>query len=687
MAERSIPYDIITPLGTLQFNRNEDTEFMWFEDPPTGMDAAKLRHEILDLAQADGAVVPAAYREAIYPAFKGLIVVEADVGRDWFDLTERRIMSDLLRARLGSLGTADGTLKWLPSGSVHDSAITATGNEITDATRVALVQGDGVTAPDSSYGIWETSTNYITNGGLETNTTGWTAVGSTLTRVTTVKKFGAAGGQIVTNNAGANEGGYHSFTTPGSLSGGVGFMCSVWMRRSGVQNPTVRLRITDNAGATIVTGTPITLTSTYQRLSLLLPSPATTTTYRFYIETDVQQAVTYFFDGVQAENQPLVTPYIETNGGTATRGAAAVDLPASAIDETQGWVAMRIRPRWPGSAPPHGLSGGIQMFHWGTTTSDRVAGSISVQSGVPSLQTIRRTGGSGPGETEAEPLTHADGEAITAVFAWEVDRVRVAGQGRAFEETTTLVAPPVLAATTFVVGSDPTSGTARQIDGEVLWIACGTGTLTDDDSATFHAFGDADPSFSDLPGEQTDADATLLWTADDGFVQMPEWRQRTVRLFDGPEIEEGGMLDPFAFALVAGDPLAYSEHLQTSADIACNGAAVSVTNGGLAPTWPLLRIYGAVTSPILKNNTTGERVELDINGGLVIANGDYIEIDTHPLVQTVVHSDGSHKVAYLDRAVSSFWNLAVGANLIEFDGSSPSGAVKAVVIWRDAWYG
>jgi hypothetical protein len=55
------------------------------------------------------------------------------------------------------------------------NAIAFSGNEITDTKRAANTQGDGRAAPDSSTGIWESTTNLVTNGGFESNTTGWGA--------------------------------------------------------------------------------------------------------------------------------------------------------------------------------------------------------------------------------------------------------------------------------------------------------------------------------------------------------------------------------------------------------------------------------------------------------------------------------------------------------------------------------
>src|SRR3990167_7328432 len=75
----------------------------------------------------------------------------------------------------------------------YTRTLTTSGNEITDAVRTTNTQGDGLTPPDSSYCIWQSTTNLNTNGGLETNTTGWTASSkSSLARSTEQAKFGTA---------------------------------------------------------------------------------------------------------------------------------------------------------------------------------------------------------------------------------------------------------------------------------------------------------------------------------------------------------------------------------------------------------------------------------------------------------------------------------------------------------------
>lgn len=176
------------------------------------------------------------------------------------------------------------------------------------------------------------------------------------------------------------------------------------------------------------------------------------------------------------------------------------------------------------------------------------------------------------------------------------------------------------------------------------------------------------------------ADGTLKWTPT-GASQ----RQRTCRLLDGPDMpgESGQVLKSFQFTLVCADPLAYSVTENTSSDIATNGVAVNITNGGDVPTWPRIRIHGAVTDPIIKNNTTGKQIKLVGT----IANGTYIEIVTNPTVRSVALNDGTSKVGMYDTANSEMWPLEVGVNAVELDGTTPSGGHKAVVYHRDAFAG
>ena len=72
---------------------------------------------------------------------------------------------------------------------VVSNPLTASGNEITDGVRITDTQGDG-RAAESSMGIWQATSNLITNGSFETNLTGWVAQAATITQDATSHVFG-----------------------------------------------------------------------------------------------------------------------------------------------------------------------------------------------------------------------------------------------------------------------------------------------------------------------------------------------------------------------------------------------------------------------------------------------------------------------------------------------------------------
>ena len=95
---------------------------------------------------------------------------------------------------------------------------TLSGNEITDITRRTNTQGDGLLPEQGSTGIWEATTNLVTNGGLESNTTGWnsgasfgTNAGATISRVASQRKFGGFSLEVITPGVASSEGCFFDF--------------------------------------------------------------------------------------------------------------------------------------------------------------------------------------------------------------------------------------------------------------------------------------------------------------------------------------------------------------------------------------------------------------------------------------------------------------------------------------------
>jgi hypothetical protein len=105
----------------------------------------------------------------------------------------------------------------------------------------------------------------------------------------------------------------------------------------------------------------------------------------------------------------------------------------------------------------------------------------------------------------------------------------------------------------------------------------------------------------------------------------------------------GGLLFPFLF------PIMFS---------GSGGGVANVVNGGIAPTPPVIRVYGSVTAPEIVLLTTGERMVLT---GEVPA-GEYIELDHG--ARTVRIGGQTDRMSLLDDAASTFFDVPPGAHAI-----------------------
>lgn len=132
-----------------------------------------------------------------------------------------------------------------------------------------------------------------------------------------------------------------------------------------------------------------------------------------------------------------------------------------------------------------------------------------------------------------------------------------------------------------------------------------------------------------------------------------------------PIIGLGGLLLPLVFpidlsgSVAGGDP---------------------ATNSGDAATFPLLRVYGPITQPILENLTTGEAI---VFSG-TIATGEYVEVNTATRDVTFGVAGGS---AYflLDRAQTSFWSMPPGTTQMRLRCSAFSDDARLVVTYSNAY--
>lgn len=105
------------------------------------------------------------------------------------------------------------------------------------------------------------------------------------------------------------------------------------------------------------------------------------------------------------------------------------------------------------------------------------------------------------------------------------------------------------------------------------------------------------------------------------------------------------------------------------------GAALytTVTNGGNVFAFPVFKIYGQLTKPVLTDVLNSVSMSLD----MTIASGDWIEIDTYN--RTIVDQDGNNQ---LDKLLDDFLRLMVGVNNFQLlsDDAGDDGYIE--VTWQ-----
>lgn len=359
--------------------------------------------------------------------------------------------------------------------------LTFSGGLITDAVRTANIQGDGLTPP-AGVGVWEATTNLCTNGGFETDLTGWTALNTTVaTRVTSQAKFGTASAQVVLDTTNQVEGIFFAI----NYTNGTVYTISAWVNGPAGE----QLRLATSAQAS----SPVTLAGGWQRLTFTFTAGVAETTLYVIRAAGATSAITYYVDGVQAEAKPIATPYVQTNGGTAARAAGRVQAPATLLSATQGWVAFRVRLDVDLSSLTD-----PRLFEWGDDSTHLLRLFWSNSQGK-----FRMQRGNGTLADAGQAATVTAGTVLTVVAAWDATTTKVSINGAAFTSAAN-TGIPTLAATLFDLATGPIIGGISPLDGDIFWFACGTGTLTNTDAATINGFGNTPPALTSVPGNVTD---------------------------------------------------------------------------------------------------------------------------------------------------------------------------------------
>lgn len=186
------------------------------------------------------------------------------------------------------------------------------------------------------------STNLITNGGFETNTTGWSVYGSgtALTRDTSDAKFGLASAKFVATIA------VTGIWTPSpiAVTASQTYTISAWVRAVAGTQIQLNLRESTAADAAVGADTTKLLTAdgTWQRLSVTRVFGATGVNAHVIFQAN-NAGTTFWIDGVQLEQQSAATPYIETNGATASRPAGQGSVGAALVASKPGGLIMNYQ--------------------------------------------------------------------------------------------------------------------------------------------------------------------------------------------------------------------------------------------------------------------------------------------------------------------------------------------------------
>ncbi|MDE2101466.1 MAG: hypothetical protein KGL39_29745 [Patescibacteria group bacterium] len=378
--------------------------------------------------------------------------------------------------------------------------LTFSGNEITDAERSAALswpdtqQGgstDGETTP-AGVGIWEAGTNLFRRGQCDA-TTDWNGVpnGGVVTvaiDTTVAAPFSPQSIRFTLDGAAAQQGGQAETATGQAAAAGTDGVCSVYFKGvAGLSYIARNYWLNTDASATIGANTTFVATGAWQLLQpAAVAVAAGKTGDALFVQVIVNGTRAETFHLAHAMQQSgvlFVTPYVATSqGATATRNAARVQAPASLLNATQGWVAARVTVPWSAASPPGGGSGFPFILYWAQDNNNKL--DISFNESTRVWQMESAVGGVFSSAVSAVQSFPA-GSTLTIVGYWTSTTLGIGVNGGAFV-TAARSAVQGTMPSTFDLGS--AGGGADFIDGDFLWAACGTGTLSNADAAMINAW-------------------------------------------------------------------------------------------------------------------------------------------------------------------------------------------------------
>lgn len=133
-------------------------------------------------------------------------------------------------------------------------------------------------------------------------------------------------------------------------------------------------------------------------------------------------------------------------------------------------------------------------------------------------------------------------------------------------------------------------------------------------------------------------------------------------------LSTGGLTFPLVFPFVIeGDPAAV-------------GRPGYIDVAGTAPTWPVLRVNGPCSNPVITHVTTGRALAVQVT----LEAGEWVEIDTRPGWRTVLRENGGG-VPLTPQSRIDLFRLAKGLNEIRWTATDPTLTSTLAVTWWPAY--
>lgn len=126
-----------------------------------------------------------------------------------------------------------------------------------------------------------------------------------------------------------------------------------------------------------------------------------------------------------------------------------------------------------------------------------------------------------------------------------------------------------------------------------------------------------------------------------------------------------------------GGGMEFNESPNITFGATSTGGLFTCTNDGTFETWPVIKLTGPVTDPVIYNTTSGKEIGFDITVG----SGDYLVIDTGN--RTVLLNGTASRYSTLT-SDSEWWALDAGDNEIRYEAATTT-ASNITLTWRSAW--